>query len=512
MREAIARKLGNALVAPIVAEFRPLGAAPTEYTVHPFDEWQTISIVTAGQGIPAQDAGTRLEFVGVPEGAYLLRQQYPPYPTLPDEPGVVSAIVSDARELGIYAGVYSGRPDVALTQDLRTRVALSVGGLQPLGDDDWFELYSYQADALAYLYTDDGEAPLVAGTTSLDGWSVLWRPDTTRSTWTLPDPGEGDDLWLAQLSSRLLVAEPDAVQARDPWSYAEVGKLTAAARVSSAAFVAGEVTEVNGMLAPVAARTASFDLRVEAFTYRLAEYASATVATRCSTELFLEPGIAGPILGVTPTLASLDVTSVWVPPPADCPACPDEYVFPGNRAFDLEYANPYPGGTELVQVRCSTTSYVVHPETGDEQRLTASMRMVDRISAMSGGPIVPLLDLVSDVRVNGVTTKPGSVHVDVGTTPTVSFAAPSFGTVDSYSVAVIVIDDITDTEGTLRNSRTIGAVRTTDTSVSIPEGLMQPGAYYYLQVSATQGWPLTAPVADSHALAYSTAATGIMTP
>ncbi len=509
----------DTVIAPVIAEFRPLGAPAFELANDPFQRWKDISILSAGQAIPAvYDGSTRLEFAGIPEGPYVLHQQFPEYPTLPGVPGVVSAVVTDARELMVYTGVYAGRPDIPVTYDLGTRVALSVSGLQPLGEGDSFEIYSYQADALAFLYPsldpEDGTKSPVPGATGLDGWTVPWRPETARAAWSLPDTANGDDLWLAQLSGRPLVAEPDAVQARDPWSYATVSTLTAAGKLSSTAFAAGKVTEVTGTLAPVAAETATFDLRVNDFLARVEAESDASVSARCYTSVFLEPGIETPIVGMTPSLASIDVFSRFVPPAPDCeePNCAEEYAFPGNRVFDLALANPYPGGTELAQILCSMTTVVPHPKTGDDERLTAYLTVVDRVAALAKGPIVPLLDIVRDVRVNGMTMSPSSQNTGVGTTPTVSFTAPSFGNADGYSVAVVLLDDTTDIDGALRRSRTVGAIRTRDTTVTIPEGLLQPGSYYYLRVLATHGQTPTAVNPYTHELAYSSAITGIMTP
>ncbi len=509
----------DSVIAPVIASFRPLGAAPVEQAVDPFKKFADISILAAGQVIPGiYDGSTRVEFAGVPAGEYSLRQQFPPYPTLPGIPGVVSEVVTDERELGVYAATYSGRADVGLSYDLDTRVVLTAIGLQPLGPGDQFELYSHQADALAYLYPSlddlDGSNSPIPGAVSLDGWNVAWRPDTTRNAWPLPDPGQGDDLWLAQLQAGVLVDTPDAVQAQDPWSYAETTTLVAAATLSSSAIVAGEVTLIDGKFAPVAAKTASFDLRIDSFMARLMLGAGSLVGTSCLASVVLEPGIDAPIVGVTPTLGSLDVFSTWVPPDPDCegPICEETYVYPGDRVFDLAYADPYPGGTELAQVTCSLTSYVVHPVTGDDELLTASMTVVGRVGELTKAPVVPRLDVVGAVQVNGMTMAPDELYTGVGATPTVSFTAPTYGVADYYSVAVIQLDDITDVDGGLLRARNIGAVRTRNTSVTIPPGMMQAGSYYFLRVTAIHGYKLTSPGAYTHDLAYSSAVTGIITP
>ena len=62
----------------------------------------------------------------------------------------------------------------------------------------------------------------------------------------------------------------------------------------------------------------------------------------------------------------------------------------------------------------------------------------------------------------------------------------------TYSVAVILLGDTTDISGAIYRSRTVESVCTRDTTVTIPEGRMQAGSYYYLRVTATHGYALTA--------------------
>lgn len=519
----------DSVIAPVIALYHPLEGAPVEQAMDPLQAYADITIVAGAdaQEFPGvYDGATRIEFAGVPEGTYVLRQQFPPHPTLPGEPGILFAIETSARELGIYTDAQSGRPDVALTDDVQTAVVISATGMQPLGIGDSFEIYSHGADALAYLGPsldpDDGTNGPLEGATELAGWTQPWSPATGRSDWPLVDPGAGDDLWLAHVRGRPLVAAPEGGQLQDPWSFASVSTLLEVASLSAGAMQAGAANAMSGAFVAVAADTITFDLRAQQFFTPLMAYTGATFGTSCFVSVFLEPGIEVPIIGMTPTLADISVVSQFLPldplcppdacDPDLCAECLEEYAFFGDRVFDLEYANPYPGGTEAVQASCRTTTFVTHPEEQTTERISAGFAVSGRLAEMTDKPIVPTIGLVGDLRVNGAPAGLDSVRMGVGTTPTITFTPPDFGDVEYYAVAVQRLDDVEDVDGELLERRSVGGINTMNTTVTLPEGLMQPGGYYVVFVTARTGSTLTGGGWTSFNVDGSTAVTGLLSP
>ena len=100
----------------------------------------------------------------------------------------------------------------------------------------------------------------------------------------------------------------------------------------------------------------------------------------------------------------------------------------------------------------------------------------------------------------------------VGTTPTLTFDPPSLGSPDAYTVIVRSLEDISDTDGNvLSRHRTVANYTTYDTSVTLPEGILETGKYYTLLVRAELG---SDPESSgfSAVMAYGVNTTGAFTP
>lgn len=517
----------DGVVAPVIRSYRTLAGAVIEAVHDPLPELASVEIVAGGQSYPAVfDGNERLLFANVPEVSYLLRQQQPPDPVWPDVPGRISGVFTTARELGNFAGIYSGRPEVAQTSDLATRIEVTATGMAPLGPEDQFEIFSYNADAQILVFPDldpmasDGSpAP---GDTAISGWSVPWRPDTQHAGWPLVDPQAGDDLWLGQLVAGRLVEDPTPTELQDAWSYAQVYRLAAhAALTPAAAMTGGATTAASGAFAPVEPKTIAVDLRAAAFMDELLVYDSAIRSVGCFAAVVLEPGIEHPILGMTPQLGGVNVYGQDVavdpmcPPdscdPQMCDSCDSMFVMPGDRALDVTYGNPYAGGTETLVVQCSRYVFVEEPDGQGYDWLAADLVVSGRAEVLAQGPIVPKVGLVRDLQVNGGPLPPDESWDGVGMTPTITWQAPAFGAPDYYTITVRTIDDFDGVDGVVER-RAVASFRTEFTSVEIPEGVLEPGGHYYVQVAAERGRRITEAVPDSHDVYVSRAMTGIFTP
>lgn len=515
----------DGVIAPVVRTYWPLGE-PAAMVVHdPSPELARLEIVAGGQSFPGQfDGVDRLLFADVPEDIYLLRQQQAPDPLVPEVPGRVLGTVTEARELGTFAGTYAGRPGVALTDDPATRIELWAPDMPALGPEDQFEIYSYNADAQLLVFPDldpmasDGSPGL--GDTVIENWSVPWRPSSARSGWPLV--GVDDDLWLGLLVAGRLVEDPTPAQLQDAWSYAQVYRLAARTQLWLAGpMTAGATTTASGAFSPVEARTVAVDLRAAEFMAELQIYDSALKSVGCFVSVVLEPGVERPILGMTPNLGGVNVFGQDVavdpmcPPdacdPEVCDSCDSMFVLPGDRTFDVTYGNPYEGGTETLVVQCSRYVFVPEPGGAGYDWLVSDLVVSGRLAALTQGPIVPKMGLVRDLAINSAALGPEETREGVGTTPKITFKAPAYGAPDVYTVIVRRLDDVAGLEG-VSDRRTVATIRTAFTSVTLPEGILEPGGHYYVSVAAERGRGLTGAMAASHELYVSRAITGVFTP
>jgi hypothetical protein len=235
----------------------------------------------------------------------------------------------------------------------------------------------------------------------------------------------------------------------------------------------------------------------------------------------LEPGVEHPVFGMTPNLGGINGYAQMVPVDPECPpdtcdpdvcdACDAKFALPGDRVLGLEYANPYSGGTETLVVQCSRYVYVPDPNGVDYDYLAADLIVSGRLADLAAGPIVPKMGLVRELKVNGNAVAPTETLNGVGTTPEITFTAPKFGAPDYYTVTVRRLDDLDGLDGpVLRHS--VGSLRSEFTSITIPEGYLEPGGHYYIQVAAERGRGLTDAHFKSHDSYVSRAMTGIISP
>lgn len=501
--------------------FIPAAGEPVVEPLDPLDG-EAMTILVGDQTFMSElDGAGQRSFAGVPEAPYLLRVDYPS--VLPGAPPVQRFTATALRVLDFGASV-SGRPDVAFGD---ATLVLDVDGMQPLTVFDSFELYSYGADAWALISTFDGEGAPLEGDAALSGWALPWTDAivlTNRAGVPLIDPGKGDAPRLAHLAGTKLV--PGLPDLQDPWSYATVSRVVESAALTMPPMTAGGTAQATGSFEPVAMKSVALDLRLGAFFAELTKFAASSSAD-CSVSIYIEPGVEAPVIGITPSLTSLNVP---FDVPIDLTCLPDELgecnldvcpdgcedvrapVAPADRVVELSYGNPYGVGTESLSVVCNAYLTVSHPEADTEELLTVNMFVNRRLADVSG-PLVPTLTAPGDLRVNGEPA-PASAVTTVGLTPTISFTAPALGAPDDYTITVRTLEDVVDAGGEILSSRrTVATLRTADTTLQIPAGILEEGAYYYFQVNAGVGSELGSPRrAYTHATAGARTATGIVTP
>lgn len=479
-----------------VETYLPLGGEPIAIAKDPEAGGDDLHIEQDGQVFEGvYDGKAWLVFDGVPEGTFQLHRHYAADPELPGAPSVRSIIETDRRDL--YEGrTSSGRPDVTLASSDATGLSLDVGAMTPLGLVDRFEVRSYNVDALADLDVGEGVAPgePLEGDDAITGWVIAWDVATTRDGPPLVDPGAGDDLWLSHLVGHWL----DDWDYVDAWSDATVRTLAEAAPLALAAMVDGEQTPASGTFAPVAQRPITVDLRGSQVTATLATNLPSPDIYECRVRVILEPGIDRPVFGVPPTLGEVVLSS---------------YDPPSDRVLAFAYGNPYPIGTEILYIRCLHWLSVPHPAADESDYVYSAIELLRPVAELDGSPIAPTLSIVQDITIDGVKLDPGSVRTGVGESPTIAFAPPTVGTAEYFSVSVVTVDDILGPGGTvLRSQKPVFGYLGEGTSVTLPAGVLEPGHYYYVRVSASNGQGLGEGRPRSHTAAYASGVTGLFTP
>lgn len=485
-----------------------------------------LTVESGGTSYPAvYDGAAWMEFAGVPEGVYLLRRESVPNATLPGTKGLIGYTEYSDRELNV-GEIFTGRPDKVYAADEATSLSISATGMTAVNLGDTFELYSYNADALDFPFPsfdpEDGSNSPLEGATALSNWLSPWTALSAQSERPLVDFSKGDDLWLTHLPTNL---EPIAADPEDPWSMASVQRLTEAAQLTGPPMTDGATTAVAGAFVKVPQKPLTLDFHASAFFDALKPNIPTPEDSGCILSVYLEPGVATPIYGLTPTLTEVYVTGIDVDLDPMCPAsdtcdpvacaggCLSKHVLPGDLKLDLPYGNPFTGGTETVNVNCFVRTKVVHPSAQNIDTLTAQVTLSGRLADLAGAALKPTIGLVQDITIAGKPSTPTDVQTGVGMTPTISFSPPLLGAPDYYTVIVRTIDDVKDAnDDVISSRRRIGTVATTNTSVTLPADLLAPGGYYHVVVQARYGLKLNSGGAYQHDIGSSEATSGLFTP
>ncbi len=478
-----------------LTDYQPLNAAVITVNEDPMEELDLLSVRHGDEAFTGEyDGKAWMVFEAIPEGSFELHWRRSPDPELPDVDESLVVLATDQREL--YTDrVYSGRPDVELATNADTELLLDVESMSSFGDFDRFEVYSYNADVIAGLTPsgEPGDGPLW-GDTAITQWAVPWQVSSTRGPNPLVDPGLGDDLWLSHLRSSYLDIDSPA----DPWYFAEVYTLIEAAPLGLPPMVDGATTGASGIFATTPPKSISADLRTTEFLAELGPSVANPEIMECSLRVLLEPGVELPVYGLLPTLG--EVTNVSTTALTD-------------RVIELEYGNPFPVGTETLYVRCVYWYPLVHPIEGDTDNTVVYVDAGWPVEELDGAPLRPLLGSVREVMVGGLPAPVDAIRTGVGATPTLSFEAPPLGVADLYSVRIFTVDNtLGDDASVLQKRRQVLSFATTTTSITVPEGVLEPGSYYYAQITASVGQMPGSGRPYTHTSGRAVATTGLFTP
>ena len=149
---------------------------------------------------------------------------------------------------------------------------------------------------------------------------------------------------------------------------------------------------------------------------------------------------------------------------------------------DIKYSNPFPSSWATfaaLQIE-GKISYTADgsssPTTVNGGLGTYSLTM-----PTSGSPIEPLVGPATSIKINGADFFQDQSNI--GTQPVVSWSPPSSGTPDGYSLSVVQLKSV----GTDSKVGNVYTIYTTQTSVTIPPGLLETGYAYFFQLQAFKG-------------------------
>lgn len=465
--------------------------------------------------------GSRWEIPDVPEGEYWLVTTTAPDERAEGAPHSRAMLQMTARTVD-FGRTFAGRPDggeatqdvdVALTADGLTpwhqiRRDAEGGVVQPLQDS--VELYSFNVDALAGLEPGEGDAGAPADEgTAFSGWTFNWRdsvyPASHDGEAPLVDGARGDVLHVTQLVEHEVAPSSGQADPRDPWSSFTYHAAEASFSTREVIMQDGAAVALDGAFAPLELSSFAADLRISQFIAQVTAHAPAALSnTITSLSLYQEPGSGVPIYGMTPTLLRAQVVSGRAPADATCfpedgacdpQLCPDGCndalitLHPGDHAATYAYGNPYAArGMALADVSVQFRTRVTHPVEERQEVLRGFVSVITRAEDASGAAVAPLLGLPQDLRLDGESLPADAVTEGAGATPTITFAPPDVGAPDGYQVSIVLHDDLKDADGAVLSDRSaVLSADITGTTFKVPEGVLESGRYYSVQVAAYLG-------------------------
>ncbi len=364
--------------------------------------------------------------------------------------------------------VYVGRPDAESINTSPAEIILNVSDLEPWTDGDALELFSLGAGAAGELDPTNGTLP-AAGSTSLTNYAV----DTATLTAPKLVNGEkGDKASITQLAGIAGVNAP----------YRSVRKVFDAPSYTQPD---GTSVALSGAFVDVPQKEFSVEMPTPAFL-ALAKvvHPSASVAGK-NVRIIAEPGGDRATASFTPNLMI-------------CETLPN-YIFPPS----FSYGNPFPSAwAEVVSADVSFTMTHVAP-SGIPKSVAVFIGQSGPANSFTS-PVAPKLGPPTNLTIND--TPAQDTVLGTGFSPTVKFEPPTIGTPAVYIVAIRRLDPGGGT------TRTTALFSTTETTLRIPEGLLDFGYYYYIRVTVRGEFNVAQPLKSTPSSTYASALTGVFSP
>ena len=177
---------------------------------------------------------------------------------------------------------------------------------------------------------------------------------------------------------------------------------------------------------------------------------------------------------------------------------PDVVIFAPGYATDSSaltvawpYGDPFPSDwTRIAWVRYFRYRYAALPGSSSAPLFASMLTYRDLSTVTAEAPIEPLVGTVVAPKIQGMDALGATILAGVGTTPTVSWTAPTLGTASMYYVFVNAVS--IQSGSTVLQQTT--SFETSATSLRIPPGIMTAGQTYAFEIMARsiQGVDLSA--------------------
>lgn len=379
-------------------------------------------------------------------------------PGLPEGPFTLQlgdlTVHTEGRTLHLGANVL-GRPGV-FSAARGEGVQLTAGNLAPWAAGDELQFTSWNAGLGSYS-TATKRSPAFATGAPDAGATSLLDAFVDFEDQPVVDAAQGDDFTITQLESRGLD-----------------GGLTAHAlsRVLRPAvtLAIGAPTPVSGQFDAVPPARATVRFEVSAFVGYGPQVNAAATPFQARALIDAHPGPFGATTfsGDTPDLAVLEA-------PVDG----------GDPVVELAYGNPFgPSWTPYVAsgVLFEVRYRAPFPD-GALANARAEVGFVSSNALFGPGTSQPLRPLISPPRAVTVDGQPAAAPLEgVGPTPVVAWTAPALGTVARTELEAVEL--AADLQVTRRRSSSRVRVIGPRTSLRLPPGMLNPGRYYFLRLTA----------------------------
>jgi hypothetical protein len=391
--------------------------------------------------VPIDGSGTSngtFSIPGVPEGTYYLQFA-----------SSYSVLSGDTVDLSFDVLGNTSRGAATAT----TNLTFNVTGLAPWQTTDELALFSPQTGTAAYAMESVATAGApAANDTSLSGFVYNLASADDHA---LIDTTAGDQVFFTQL----------ATQTDGTRSYRTIAR----------SFSPSMLTLANGGAATLTG----------AFT--------TPTATATLNAVWDRPAFAAELTAHSPGAAPDNFSTFAVTALPDAVARgaygegPDIVVFaPGYQTdstavtANWSHADPYPADwTRMVFVRYYRYRFV--QAAGANVALFAEMLVHrDLATVTPQSPIVPLVGVPLNPKINGMDASGVAVIANITATPTISWDAPTLGTASRYYVSVLAIQ----VQGSSSTLQTVAELDTSDTQLTIPPNLLVPGRTYVFSIGA----------------------------
>jgi hypothetical protein len=376
-------------------------------------------------------------------------------------------VTSDRRVNFDFAA--GGRIDArAATQESLVRFTLT--GLTPLDDSHSVGIFFTQGESAAFNLETVARPATAVGATSLES-DLDWRAVSTGVDVGLPDSSKGDRGWAFQ--QQVLVTDAGSTT-----TLLRAGELPAFTLTNG-----GTVDVAAALTAPA---TATWTIAVDrpAFEAIRAQVGRETGAGQWSFEVNTSPATEAR----NSSHGAFTLASAVVIEPATPPAM-------------LTYPTPFPASW----ARTADINYLVRqtrtPPNGMPVNLSGGVRTVMPLAMAMSGTIALPIGPVRGAQINSrnfVEDQTG-----IGLTPTLSWMAPTTGTVTTYRLSVLRLN----TNGELAQ---IQRIYTKNPGVTVPPGMLTMGQPYVFQIEAMR-WT-EGPVYFGLPFSFSIVVSGLFTP